>query len=74
MLNLLVIKSDMLKSYDGIVWERKDQSAGIETSRTGWDSEMIEYCHVVKIDKKLHMFYNGNGFGKTGFGYAVLEE
>ncbi len=62
------------ESYDGIIWERKDQSAGIETSRTGWDSEMIEYCHVVKIDNKLHMFYNGNGFGRTGFGYAVLEE
>lgn len=62
------------ESQDGINWNRNDQFVGIEKSEVGWDSEMIEYCHVVRINKKLHMFYNGNGFGKTGFGYAVLDE
>lgn len=62
------------ESYDGKRWERKDKLVGIETSSNGWDSEMIEYCHVVKLNDKLHMFYNGNGFGRTGFGYAILDE
>jgi hypothetical protein len=61
------------ESLDGINWERKDNLVGIETSDEGWDSEMMEYCHVIDINGKKHMFYNGNGFGKTGFGYAVLE-
>lgn len=62
------------ESYDGIKWERKDHIVGIERSNEGWDSEMIEYCHILNFKGKKHMFYNGNGFGKTGFGYAVLEE
>lgn len=62
------------ESADGKKWDRKDQLVGIEKSDMGWDSEMIEYCHVLDINGKKHMFYNGNGFGKTGFGYAVLEE
>jgi hypothetical protein len=62
------------ESFDGIKWERKDHIVGIERSDEGWDSEMIEYCHIIDINGKKHMFYNGNGFGKTGFGYAVLEE
>jgi hypothetical protein len=62
------------ESFDGKNWERKDSQVGIEKSDEGWDSEMIEYCHVLDIDGRMHMFYNGNGFGKTGFGYAVLEE
>lgn len=62
------------ESDDGIKWERKDSQVGIEKSDDGWDSEMIEYCHVLDINGKKHMFYNGNGFGRTGFGYAVLEE
>jgi hypothetical protein len=62
------------ESLDGEVWERKDRLVGIKTSNAGWDNEMIEYCHILKVNGEKHMFYNGNGFGKTGFGYAVLEE
>ena len=28
---------------------------------------------AVEADGKLHMFHNGNGFGKTGFGYAFMD-
>ena len=34
---------------------------------------MISYPYVFKKDNALIMLYNGNGFGKTGFGYAVWE-
>ena len=54
-------------------WVRNDSKAGIIISDSGWDSEMICYPHIVKLDEKYLMFYNGNGFGKSGFGYAELE-
>ncbi|MGN0017457.1 MAG: hypothetical protein ACI37S_00260 [Candidatus Gastranaerophilaceae bacterium] len=61
------------ESNDGINWQRKPEKFNLTTSSEGWDSEMIEYCSVIKHDNKYFMFYNGNGFGKTGFGYAILE-
>jgi predicted GH43/DUF377 family glycosyl hydrolase len=61
------------ESSDGINWERKDKEAGIDISADGWDSEMIEYPVVFDLDGKRIMFYNGNHFGKTGFGYALCE-
>ena len=62
------------ESTDGIKWERKDEEAGIDVSESGWDSEMIEYPFVFEHKGKKYMLYNGNGYGKTGFGYAILEE
>jgi hypothetical protein len=31
------------------------------------------YPYILKTKNKLIMFYNGNGFGKTGIGYAIEE-
>jgi hypothetical protein len=62
------------ESADGITWTRKGGEVGIERSEEGWDSEMIAYSHVYERGGRTFMFYNGNGFGRTGFGYAVLEE
>lgn len=61
------------ESLDGKDWIRKDDEAGIDISKEGWDSEMISYPYVFKKGNNLIMLYNGNGFGKTGFGYAVWE-
>lgn len=74
-------RTDPTKSYrmgyaqspDGIHWERMDHLVGIAQSETGWDSEMMAYPCVVKYKNKKYMFYNGNGFGQTGIGYAVFE-
>ena len=60
-------------SNDLINWTRKDVSVGIDVSSEGWDSEMLCYPHIVKTNGKYIMFYNGNGFGKSGFGYAELN-
>jgi predicted GH43/DUF377 family glycosyl hydrolase len=62
------------ESTDGINWNRMDESIGIDVSPEGWDSLAIAYPYVIRLNGKLVMFYNGNGFGKTGFGYAVLED
>ena len=43
-------------------------------SESGWDSEMVCYPYVFEYNDKLYMLYNGNGYGKTGIGLAVLEE
>lgn len=61
-------------SNDGINWIRKDDEAGINVSSSGWDSEMICYPFVFDFDGKRYMLYNGNSFGKYGFGLAILEE
>ena len=55
-------------------WKRQDELAGISPSQTGWDSKMIAYPYVIKTEFDTYLFYNGNGFGQSGFGYAVLEE
>ena len=60
-------------SKDLFNWTRDDMHAGIDVSDEGWDSDMICYSNVVDVDGKYMMFYNGNGFGKSGFGYAILE-
>ncbi len=60
-------------SKDGIYWEPvndfnvpKDED---------WDSIMNEYSSVIplKEDGKFLVFYNGNGFGRTGFGAFELK-
>ena len=61
------------KSFDnGISWELDLKSSGIDVSESGWDSEMIEYPFVFCHKDSCYMLYNGNGFGKTGFGLALL--
>lgn len=61
------------ESADGRRWMRLDERAGIDVSPSGWDSESIEYPHVFDHAGVRYMLYNGNGYGRTGFGLAVLE-
>jgi len=61
------------ESVDGLHWVRRDNFAGITVSDNGWDSEMIEYPCVFEALGQKWMLYNGNGYGSTGFGLAVLE-
>jgi hypothetical protein len=59
------------ESHDGLKWERLDHLAGIDRSLSGWDAEMIEYPMVFSWRGRLGMLYNGNGYGKSGIGFAV---
>lgn len=61
------------ESPDGINWQRRPDKFSFPTSEGGWDSEMLEYASVMKHDEKYIMLYNGNEFGKAGFGYAELN-
>jgi len=53
-------------------WFREDDKAGINVSADGWDSKMTAYPYVATTPDEVLLFYNGNGFGASGFGYAVL--
>lgn len=55
-------------------WTRDDENVGIRFSKEGWDSEMMCYPNVFLIDGKMHLLYNGNEFGRFGFGLAVLDD
>lgn len=58
------------ESKDAINWIRNDEASGIQLSQEGWDSKMQTYPSVIEIGHKKYLFYNGNGFGKTGIGLA----
>jgi len=60
-------------SDDLINWTRDDEHAGIDVSADGWDSEMQCYPFVFGCDGKTYLLYNGNEFGRFGFGLAVAE-
>jgi len=62
------------ESADGINWVRKDNEVGINCSKSGWDSQMICYPCIIDFNETRYMFYNGNGYGESGFGYAVLSK
>jgi hypothetical protein len=62
------------ESRDGLQWHRRDDDAGIDVSPEGWDSEMVEYACVFDYAGSRHMLYNGNGYGMSGIGHAVLTE
>jgi predicted GH43/DUF377 family glycosyl hydrolase len=62
------------ESVNGLDWTRLDGQAGIDISESGWDSEMIEYAFVFIHNEKKYMLYNGNNYGASGFGLAIMSE
>jgi predicted GH43/DUF377 family glycosyl hydrolase len=58
------------RSKDGQHWDRADYEVGIERSAYGWDSQMIGFPSIVDSPAGRLMFYNGNGYGRTGVGVA----
>lgn len=70
--HLSMYRSGYAESKDGISWCRDDSMSGITPGEKGdWDDQAIAYPYVRKIKGKYIMFYNGNGFGKSGFGYML---
>jgi hypothetical protein len=61
------------ESGDGLEWKRMDDRSGITVSEHGWDDMMVAYPEVADVQGRRFMFYNGNGFGQTGFGYAEMK-
>ncbi len=61
------------ESADGLQWTRLDGLVRLEPSTSGWDSEMVAYPCVFDHRGSRYMLYNGNAYGRTGVGWAVLE-
>jgi hypothetical protein len=60
-------------SDDLVNWSRDDAELGIEGTEGEWDSDMLCYPHVFESNGAIHLLYNGNQFGRHGFGAAILE-
>jgi len=60
-------------SDDVRIWTRDDENPQIEGTPNEWDSNMQCYPHVFECDDQVYLLYNGNEFGRNGFGLAKLE-
>jgi hypothetical protein len=60
-------------SDDLVNWTRDDDDPRLDIGPGDWDSDMQCYPHVFECDGRVHLLYNGNEFGRFGFGAAVLE-
>lgn len=54
-------------------WTRDDENPLLDASPGDWDAEMQCYPHAFECDGKFYLLYNGNEFGRDGFGLAELE-
>jgi hypothetical protein len=61
------------ESADGIHWQRKDEAVSFDVTPGDWDSEMLCYPFIFDHAGRRYMLYNGNGYGRSGFGLAILE-
>lgn len=60
-------------SDDLVNWVRDDERCGMETGDSSWDREMMCYPNLFACDGHIYLAYNGNEFGRHGFGLARLE-
>ena len=59
------------ESEDGLQWTVCDEAGGLTPSGVGWESESTAYPCVMKHAGQTFLFYNGDDYGRTGFGLAV---
>lgn len=60
-------------SDDLMNWTRENDNPLLDVTPGDWDSDMLCYPHVFECDEKVYLLYNGNEFGRYGFGLALLE-
>ena len=60
-------------SHDGRTWVRDDERFTLENT-SDWDSDAVTYMSLFSHQGNIYMLYNGNGYGKTGFGIARLKD
>jgi hypothetical protein len=59
-------------SADLITWTRNDEDMNLAGTSGEWDSDMQCYPHAFRCNDKVYLLYNGNSFGRDGFGAAEL--
>ena len=61
------------RSPDGVHWTRSDGVVAFVTPEADWEAGSRTYPAVFDHQGRRWMLYNGNGYGRTGFGIAILE-
>lgn len=59
-------------SEDLTYWHRDDSEWVLDRPSQGWDSQMMCYPHLFRVGQRVYLLYNGNEFGRHGFGIAQL--
>lgn len=54
-------------------WTRDDDDPRLPISPGQWDSDMQCYPHAFECEGQVYLLYNGNQFGRFGFGLARLH-
>ena len=60
-------------SDDLVSWTRDDENPLLDVTPGDWDADMLCYPNVFECDGNVYLLYNGNEFGRYGFGLAKLE-
>lgn len=60
------------ESPDGLIWRRRDE-LGFGAGTAAWESSMVEYPFVFDWQGRRYMLYNGDDYGRTGLGLAVID-
>lgn len=55
-------------------WSRDDEAIPLDSQPGAWDSDMMCYPGVCESHGQIYLLYNGNEFGRHGFGAAVLQK
>jgi hypothetical protein len=63
----------LAESADGLTWTRRDD-LGLTAGPEEWESQMVEYPCVFDWNGRRFMLYNGNNYGRSGVGIAILDE
>jgi hypothetical protein len=60
-------------SADGLAWTRHDDRLAFATPEAEWERGSRSYPAVFDHGGRRWMLYNGAGYGRSGFGLALLE-
>lgn len=60
------------ESSDGVTWTRR-VGAFFDAAAEGWDSQMVCYGWPFHHARGSYLLYNGNNYGRDGFGLARLN-
>lgn len=61
-------------STDLVHWKRTAEPVLPESVEGAWDAGMQCYPNLIRVEKDLFLLYNGNEFGRHGFGLARLNQ
>jgi hypothetical protein len=62
------------ESNDALTWRRRPGPLELDPAGgDAWDSEMVAYPFVFAHRGRHFLLYNGNRYGRTGFGFAELN-